>query len=101
QMANASYNLYLQLWQPLQKHITNKRIVIIPDANIYHISFDLLTTQLAHSNEEITQHCLLQLYAFSYNYSLLALTQQRNQSQFSKNFIGFAPEFTDHQKNKY
>lgn len=96
-----SYELYNSLWQPLQQHITTRRVIIIPDEILYTISFEMLTPVATHSYDELSKKCLLNQYSFSYHYSLLALGMQRKHREINENFVGFTPGFSEQSKAKY
>lgn len=93
--------LYLQLWQPLAKHVRYKRIIIIPDGILYNLSFELLTPQKIGSYKELLNNSLLARHTISYQYSLFLLDQQETAAGLNKNFVAFAPGFSDEVKKQY
>lgn len=96
-----SYQLYLDLWKPLEKHVKHSRVMIIPEGSLYYLSFDMLTTQSSKDFKQLQHHALLRKYAFSYHFSLLALQSARKSHQLDKGFVAFTPIFSDREKNSY
>ena len=97
----ASFALYQQLWKPVEKEINSKRVIIIPDDILYNLSFEMLSPVAVKTYKDLTRQCLLNKYAISYHYSLLALNPQKTVKPMKDNFIGFSPEFSDEQKKAY
>ncbi len=96
-----AHDLYQQLWKPLEKDVVTKRVIVIPDGILYNLSFEMLTPVVTNSIKEFSQKCLLNQYAISYHYSLLALQAQRNPVKMKSNFVAFAPGFSDKTKQQY
>src|SRR5690606_9698925 len=97
-----SFQLYKQLWQPIQKQITHKRVIIIPDGILYNLSFEMLTPVLTKSFNELSKKCLLNQYVLSYHYSLLALEHGKEPAQKMKNnFVAFVPGFFEKTRQQY
>lgn len=96
-----SHELYRRLWQPLEKMIRHKRVVIIPDGLLYHVSFEMLSPQLVKTFKELAEKCLLNQYAIAYHYSLLALKPSQQQKRENGNFVAFVPGFSDEEKKRY
>ncbi|WP_299225189.1 CHAT domain-containing protein [uncultured Psychroserpens sp.] len=101
QNVNAYYDLYAFLWQPLEQSISNKNIIIVPDGNLFNLSFEVLSTKNINSYEDLHQVSLLSRYCISYNYSLLLINKNKKPKFFEKNFVAFSPEFTDEMKSNY
>lgn len=99
--AELAFQLYRQLWMPLEKEIHTRRVVIIPDGILYNLSFDMLTPRATHSYAELSQSCILNKYAISYHYSLLALQLRHAQVKMKGNFVAFAPGFFENSKQQY
>lgn len=95
------YNLYTILWQPLEQSLSNKNIIIIPDGNLFNLSFEVLTTKKSNSYKDLAKISLLHKYCISYNYSLLLLNKNQSPKLFENNFIAFSPEFTEEMKDNY
>ncbi len=98
-----SYDLYQQLWQPLEKQISNKRVIIIPDDVLYYLSFDMLASQPVTSYQKLAQHSLVNKYAISYHYSTLAMMQPKNKEKINRkgDYVAFTPGFDDLIKLQY
>ena len=95
------YALYQQLWQPIAIAINNKKIVIIPDGVLYHLSFEMLTPKKITAFSELATNALLARHFISYQYSLFLLDAAKNKAAGNSNFVAFAPGFTDAIKNTY
>jgi CHAT domain-containing protein len=100
-ISETSFALYKQLWQPIEKEISNSRIMIIPDGILYNLSFEMLSATRPVNFADLKDKCLLNKYAISYHYSLLALSPSKKAGEMKNNFIGFSPEFSDKQKKEY
>ncbi len=95
------FELYQQLWKPIENKINTKHVIIIPDGALFNLSFETLTTKKINSFKELANNCLLNKYILSYNYSLLLLDKNRKNVDFQNDFIAFAPEFNDKMKKDY
>ncbi|WP_298550926.1 CHAT domain-containing protein [uncultured Algibacter sp.] len=95
------YELYQSLWKPFEDEITTKNIIIIPDGNLYNISFETLTPKKIKTFKDLATNSLLANYNISYNYSLYLLGQYENTTSYKNKFIAFAPEFNDEMKKNY
>ena len=93
--------LYQQLWQPFEKNIATERVVIIPDGQLFNLSFETLTTTTINSYSEMATKSLLSKYIISYNYSLLLIGKGSQTVGYDDNFISFVPEFNDQMKLNY
>lgn len=100
QVCQLAHQLYVDLWQPIEKHSTS-RVIIIPEGILYYLSFDMLSKRAVQSYKELKQHALVNRYAFSYHYSLLALQDSQNKHPQTKGFIAFTPAFSDKEKALY
>src|SRR5690606_35830040 len=72
-LLEAAHQLYKILWQPLEPSLTGSRVIVVPDGILHHVSFDMLAPVPVASLWELAAVCLLNKYAISYHYSLLAL----------------------------
>ncbi len=97
----SAFELYQQLWRPLEKEVTTKRVVIIPDGILYQLSFEMLTPVRTHDYAELSKKCLLNKFAVSYHYSMLAMRQNREPVGMKGNFVAFAPGFSENAKQQY
>nr|WP_321232835.1 CHAT domain-containing tetratricopeptide repeat protein [uncultured Psychroserpens sp.] len=93
--------LYNQLWKSFENEITTDKIIIIPDQELFNLSFETLTPTLIDSFNDLANSCLLSKYIISYNYSLYLLDEGKKTINFSDDFIAFAPEFNDEMKKNY
>ncbi len=94
-------NLYNILWKPFENSITNKSVIIVPDGELFNLSFEVLTTTKVDSFKELYKKSLLSKYNLSYNYSLLLIDKNKTPKFFENNFVAFTPEFTEQMKNNY
>ncbi len=95
------FEVYKQLWKPLENEITTKKVIIVPDQKLFNLSFETLTTKKVNNINDLARHSLLSKYIISYNYSLYLLDKDRKAKYYSENFIGFAPEFNSKMKSDY
>lgn len=95
-----TYNLYKTLWEPLEKHIKFKSVVIVPAGILFNLNFEMLTPVQINNFKDYTTHSLLAEYSISYQYSLW-MSEQDNIIQSNENFIAFAPTFDRVMKNNY
>ncbi|RFN58854.1 CHAT domain-containing protein [Marixanthomonas ophiurae] len=93
--------MYDALWQPFEKEIGTEKVIIIPDGELYNVSFETLTPKRITSFKELATKSLLAKHTISYNFSFLVLKNQHSESNFSENFIAFAPEFSSEMKTTY
>jgi CHAT domain-containing protein len=95
------YNLYKAIWKPFASKIQTENIVIIPDGELFNLSFESLTSSKINSFEDIAINSLLVKYTISYNYSLLLYTSDKKTINYAKDFVAFAPEFNSKMKEDY
>ena len=95
------FSLYNQLWKPIEKNIKGENVIIIPDAELYNLSFETLTSKKITSLNEFSTYSLLATHIISYNYSLLLLDKNKKTINYKQDFIAFAPEFNDKMKRDY
>jgi len=96
----ALYQLYEVLWKPLAKDIRTKNIIVIPDAVLYNVSFDLLTPSPIKTYGELAKGSLLAAHSITYHYSLF-MTGSAVTSETKSNYVAFAPGFSDENKAAY
>ena len=99
--SSSLFSLYKQLWKPFEDKINTKHLVVIPDGELFNLSFESLTPNKISNFSEMKTQSLLSKYSISYNYSLLLLNTTESETFYSKNFIGFAPEFNTKMKSEY
>lgn len=96
------HQLYEVLWKPFDKHIQTNQVIIIPDRELYNLSFELLTPAPILDFKELTTNSLLAKYTISYNFSLLLNNGGSTTiNVYSDNFVAFAPEFSKGMKDNY
>jgi len=95
------HQLYNQLWEPFEDDINTKKVIIIPDRELFNLSFESLTIKAANSLKELSNSSLLSKYYISYNYSLYLLDKNRKTIHYNNDFIAFAPGFNDEMKENY
>lgn len=101
QTFQALKELYDHLWQPIAKQVRTVKVVIFPDAELFNLSFELLTPQRITNYYELASGSLLSRHEISYNYSLALLSKRQKVVDFEEDFIAFAPEFDDDMKANY
>ena len=95
------HNLYKTLWEPISSKVTSKKVIIIPDKDLFNLSFESLSTKAVTSYSDLIENSLLNSHTFSYNYSLQLVDKSKKVVNYDKDFIAFAPEFNDEMKSNY
>lgn len=95
------YELYRALWLPLEPYIKTKKVVIVPDRDLFNLSFEMLSRSPLKSLNDFAENSLLAKYDISYNFSLLLLNDNEKIIDYPEDFIAFAPGFTNEMKNDY
>ncbi len=95
------HELYVQLWQPLEEYIQTEKIIIIPDRELFNLSFESLTSKPIESFTDMATESLLARHSISYNYSLFLLANPGRSFDYEDNYIAFAPEFSSSMKENY
>ncbi|MCH6233785.1 CHAT domain-containing protein [Cognataquiflexum rubidum] len=93
--------LYQSLWRPLEAMIQNQKLIIIPDGQLFNLSFEILTPAKIKSYSELAKKSLLAKHSISYHYSSLLLQKSKPESGYKSNFVAFAPGFFDRMKTDY
>jgi|TARA_R100000479_G_scaffold28896_2_gene11454 CHAT domain-containing protein/Tfp pilus assembly protein PilF len=93
--------LYDALWKPFENEIDTEKVIIIPDGDLYNISFETLTPKKITSFKDLATNSLLAKHTISYNFSFLILENQNSKSNFSENYVAFAPHFSSEMKTAY
>jgi CHAT domain-containing protein len=93
--------LHDQLWKPLEHLVTTPKVVIIPDRELFNLSFETLTPLKISKFGELATNSLLAKHQISYNYSLFLLKQPVKSFDYKNNFVAFAPEFNEEMKVNY
>ena len=94
------YQLYESLWKPLTGDIRTKNIIVIPDAILYNVSFELLTPKPVQHYSDLAKGSLLAAHTITYHYSLF-MTGNNNIDEIKNNYVAFAPGFSDENKSVY
>ncbi len=95
------YQLYGELWKPLEPYITTENVIVIPEGVLYNLPFDLLTKTPQKHFKDLAETSLLSRHTISYNYSLLIIDQNRKILEYDKDFVAFAPQFDTAMKDRY
>ncbi len=93
--------LYDVLWKPLEKLVNTERVIIIPDRELFNLSFECLTPKRISGFKELATNSLLARHLISYNYSLFLLKKPAPIYNYPRNFVAFAPGFNDEMKDDY
>lgn len=88
------HELYKQLWKPIENKISTENVIIIPDGELFNLSFESLTQKPINSFKELAINSLLAKHTISYNYSLLLLDNDKKTVDYQNDFIAFAPEYS-------
>jgi CHAT domain-containing protein len=95
-----SHRLYRQLWLPFGHLLEDERVLIIPDGDLFNLSFEMLTTEPISSFREFSQKSLLAKHNIYYDISLW-LSSPSGTRKFNANYVAFTPGFVDSMKEKY
>lgn len=95
------FELYRALWFPIEKYVYTPKVVIVPDRELFNLSFETLTPKPIKNFQEMATNSLLAKYDISYNFSLLLYKDKGNVTDFSSDFIAFAPGFNEEMKEEY
>jgi len=95
------YGLYSSLWKPIESSINTEHVIIIPDRELFNLSFEVLTHEQIESHHDLADNSLLSRHVISYNYSLLLIDKEKGITDFNDNFVAFVPEFNDKMKEDY
>ena len=93
--------LYNSLWKPIENRVKTKRVIIIPDRELFNLSFEILTPEPITSCAGLAENSLLSRHSIAYEYSLLLVNHDKRATKFSNNFVAFVPEFNDKMKEDY
>lgn len=100
-MSPMLYELYRALWFPLEKYVNTQKIVIVPDRDLFNLSFETFTPKPIKNFKEMATNSLLANYDISYNFSLLLYKDKGKVADYSSEFIAFAPGFNKKMKDEY
>jgi CHAT domain-containing protein len=96
----SSYYLYSSLIKPIKSHIRSNRLIIIPDAEINYLSFDMIISDTINNSENFRElNYLLNQYIISYAGSAKFLIDGQNNLTHTNNpkVLAFAPTYGDKQ----
>lgn len=100
-MRPALYKLYQTLWFPIEEFVQTKKIIIIPDRELFNLSFEMLTPEPIKNFQEMATNSLLAKYEISYNFSLLLYKDKKKVVDYTSDFVAFAPGFNTKMKEQY
>ncbi len=95
------HKIYKVIWEPIRNAIKTDKVIIIPDRQLFNISFETLVSSGNSEDDQGYDHSLLNDYSISYNYSLLLLSSEEKMFDYKNDFVAFAPAFTDDMKADY
>jgi len=95
------HELYVELWEPFEDVLNTKRVTIVPDGNLFNLSFESLTRSFCDNFRDMKSESLIADYILSYNYSINLIDKNAITIDYGNNFIGFAPGFDDSMKERY
>ena len=97
-----AYALYRDLIQPVQSYFTDSRLLIVPDAALYALNFEILISDRS-SKRFSEMPYLIRKYNISYLLSATSATQfkRRFDRKAKARALLFAPVFTDEMKANY
>jgi CHAT domain-containing protein len=101
EMSDVLHSLYQRLWQPLEKEVRFKKVVIIPDGILFNINFEILTPRKIARFADLASNSLLADFTISYQYSLFLLNRGDINNASEESFVAFAPGFSDEVKDEY
>ncbi|WP_258422281.1 CHAT domain-containing protein [Aquiflexum gelatinilyticum] len=93
--------LYRYLWRPIENQLSHDKVIIIPDGQLFNLSFEILTPQKIQSYADLAEKSLISKYTISYHYSSLLLEKPAQTQTYNSNFVAFAPGFFDRMKSEY
>jgi CHAT domain-containing protein len=93
--------LYTHLWQPILPKVRHEKVIIIPDGDLYNLSFELLTPTRLNDYNEFANGCLLSKHSISYHFHSHLLKSGRSPQSYQSNYVAFAPGFSDQMKIDY
>ncbi|MBW6492077.1 MAG: tetratricopeptide repeat protein [Lentimicrobium sp.] len=94
---NAAYSLYNDLLKPASEIIDEKKLIIIPDAEIGFISFDMLLSSPADASEMDFRKLQFLIFDYVISYSASAILQfsdiYKKEKKPTKNMLAMAPSY--------
>lgn len=93
----AAHSLYVDLLEPLSTISSDKKLIIVPDAEIGFISFDMLLTAAGDSTTMNFKNLPFLIYSHTISYSTSAALQysgiHKNERNPSRNLLALAPGY--------
>jgi CHAT domain-containing protein len=93
--------LYDQLWQPIAELVNSQKVIIVPDKELFNLSFELLSPEKISSFKEFQTKSLISHHHISYNYSLFLIDTRQKLLDKAENYVAFAPGFEQVMKQEY
>lgn len=97
---NSSHFLFNQLIQPIQFKDNISQLIIIPDAQLAYLPFELLLSAIPSSHNPKSFPFLIKDYSISYSYSGSILSNQHKVKSKPLGILAVAPVFKEH-SSKY
>lgn len=96
-----AYRLYQQLIQPVEKNITSRNLLVIPDGELFYLNLELLIND-TKAADFAGMPFLLNRYTISYQLSATnAMLMKSVKGASDDKALLLAPVFTDEMKNAY
>ncbi len=91
----ASHSLYVQLFAPLEDRMSGESLIILPDASLHYLPFELLLTAESDEIGRVDYHrlpFLIKRYDMRYSPSAsVMLSRRENRLPDPRNFLALAP----------
>jgi CHAT domain-containing protein len=89
--------MYETLFKPVEKMITGKRIIIIPDEEIAWLPFDAFLRELPQPGRRDYEglHFLIKDYTFSYSYSSSLINGSTGRLKRGEEVLAFLPDYSN------
>jgi CHAT domain-containing protein len=102
QFREPAFALYNSLVRPLQSHFSGQKLLIVPDADLYYLNFEMLVSENKASRFSEMSY-LVRDYTISYLLSASSAIQyaEANRWKVRNRALLFAPVFTDQMKSAY
>ncbi|HRN57505.1 MAG TPA: CHAT domain-containing protein, partial [Agriterribacter sp.] len=96
-----AYRLYRHLIRPVEHHFTSGQLIIVPDAELYYLNFELLVSD-DHANQFSGMSYLIRRYNITYQLSATSavLLQSAGRAAGDKAML-LVPVFTNEMKDAY
>lgn len=95
------HSLYNKLWKPLEALVKTEEVIIIPDGELFNLSFETLTPNKIQSYNKLAHHSLLARHAVSYSFSSFLLNDATGSVNSKNDLVAFAPGFSKELKSVY